>query len=497
MDRSLRRVGVAMMVLVVLLIGNASWVQVVHAGAYRSDPLNRRGLLEQYSRPRGLILDSAGNTIASVRATNDELKFQRVYSDGPLYAPVTGYLSVDYGSTGIEHAEESVLDGSDDSLFVHRLGDLIAGRASRGGDVQLTINPAVQKAAYAALTSRGLTGAAVAIQPTTGRVLAMVSTPSFDPNPLASHSGVIEAQSWKSDISDPAQPMVNRAIGDPLPPGSTFKLIDASAALMSGQYGPGSQLTAAAAIILPGTTTRLTNYGGEHCGPGGDSTVTMTTALALSCNTAFATLTAQLGQQALTDQAAKYGVSQRLSIPMPVTDSTLGPISSQSALYHVGIGQQSVQFTPLQSAMITATIANGGTRMKPQLVENILAPDRSRISGFNPQQQDQATSSQVASQIIGMMKQSEKDMDTNLGQAQYLSYDIASKTGTAEHGAQPKTTVPYGWYTALAPASNPQIAVSVVITGGSPYGLNTVGATVAGPIGHAMIQALLRSPTAN
>jgi len=491
MNKPVRQVGIAVMVLVVLLIGNISWVQVIDAGTYRNNPLNQRVLLAQYSRPRGLILDSAGNTIARVTATNDHLKFLRTYSNGPVYAPVTGYYSLNYGSTGIEHAEESVLDGSADRLFVRRLSDLVTGRNPRGGDVQLTIDPAVQQAAYDALTSAGLTGAAVAIQPRTGQILAMVSTPAFDPNPLASHSGAIQIQAWQKDTDDPAQPMLNRAVDGPVPPGSTFKLIDASAALMSGRYTPDFPLPAAGAITLPDTDTTLTNYDGEHCGPGGNSTVTMTTALALSCNTAFATLTAQIGQQVLIDQAAPYGVGQRLSIPVQVPDSTLGPIPSHSALYHVGIGQQSVQFTPLQSAMITATIANGGIRMKPQLVKNILAPDLSPISGFTPQQLDQATSPQVASQLIGMMQQSEKDMDTTLGQTRYLSYDIASKTGTAEHSAHPKTTVPYGWYTALAPAGNPQIAVSVVVTGGSPYGLNTVGATVAEPVGHAMIQALL------
>ncbi|MGH3438737.1 MAG: peptidoglycan D,D-transpeptidase FtsI family protein [Sciscionella sp.] len=487
MNKPLRRVGLAMMVMMVLLLLNITYVQVIKGDSYRTNPLNQRVLLNEYSRQRGSIIDAAGNIIAGVKPTNDRLKFQRTYANGPLYAPATGYFSTQYDSSGIERAENDVLNGSDGRLFVRRLSDLITGRDPRGGDVKLTLNPKVQQAAYQAMTSRGFTGAMVAIKPQTGEILGMVSTPSFDPTPLASHAQGPQTKAWKKYTSDPANPMLNRAINDPQPPGSTFKLIDTSAALGSGKFTPNSRLPAAGEITIPGTTTKFDNYDGEHCGSGG-STVTMTTALALSCNTAFGTLTSEIGQQALLDQANKFGVGQPVKIPMKVTKSTIGDIPSKAALYSTGIGQQSVQFTPLQSAMITATIANGGMRMKPQLVESILAPDLSTIAGFQPQQLNQAISSNVASQIIAMMQQSEKDMH---GSGEYAKYDIASKTGTAEHGQTPKTTVPYGWYTAMAPASDPKIAVSVMITDGSPYGLHTVGANVAGPIGHAVIQAYL------
>lgn len=488
MNKSLRRTGMAILVMVFLLLANATYVQVVEASSLRQDPRNQRTLLEEYGHERGMILDSSGNVkLASDVPTNGKLKYRRTYSDGPMYAPITGYRSVNYGETGLEKAEDSVLNGTDGQLFVHRLSDLITGRSPGGGNVETTIDTRVQKALYNGLASRGYTGAAVAIKPSTGEILGMASTPSFDPNPLASHDDKTQSQAWKRYTQDPAQPMLNRAIHDPRQPGSTFKLIDASAALSSGKANPNTQLTAASQITLPNTHTTLENYDGEHCGP--NNTVSMTEALAKSCNTAFATLTGNVvGKQDLTEQAEKYGVGQDLQIPMNVTKSTLGDIPSTAALYQVGIGQRNVQFTPLQSAMITATIANKGERMQPQLVKKILGSDLSTISDYDPKDLGEAISPEVASEIIGMMRQSEKEMDKT---GQYSQYDIASKTGTAEHGVNSKETIPYGWYTALAPANNPQIAVSVVVTGGSQYGLSTVGAKVAGPVGHEAIQAYL------
>lgn len=487
MNKPLRRVGMAMMVMLVLLLANTTYVQVIKGGSYRDNPHNQRTLLNTYARQRGLIVDAAGNKIAAVKPTDDRLKYQRTYANGTLYAPITGYFSVKYGQSGIEGAENSVLNGSDDRLFARQLSDLITGRDPSGGNVQLTIDPKVQKAMYDAMTSHGFTGGAVAMDPKTGAILGMVSTPSYDPTPLASHDGDVQTKAWKKYTSDPSKPLLNRAIDNPLPPGSTFKLIDSAAALSSGKYSPDSRLTAANQIPLPNSNKTLENYAGEHCGPSGD-TVTMTTALALSCNTAFATLTGKLGKQTILDEAHKFGVGKELHVPTKVTESTLGEIPSKAALYYTGIGQQNVQFTPLQSAMITSTIANGGTRMKPQLLKAILGSDLSTISGFDPEELNHPISGHVADQITQMMKQSEDHMS---GSGEYSQYDIASKTGTAEHGVDSKQNVPYGWYTAFAPSDNPKIAVAVVITDGSPYGLNTVGATVAGPIGHAAVQAYL------
>ncbi|WP_020499438.1 peptidoglycan D,D-transpeptidase FtsI family protein [Sciscionella marina] len=490
MNKSIRRVGMAMLVMVFLLLANATYVQVIKADEYRNDSRNQRTLLDEYSRPRGMILDSSGNVkIASAKATEDRYKYLRTYADGPTYAPVTGFYSMNYGSTGLERSQNTILNGTDDRLFVRRLSDLVTGRNPAGGNVQTTIDAKVQSALYHTLADRGYTGAAVAIKPSTGEVLGMVSTPSFDPSPFASHLTKDQTQAWQKDSTDKTQPMLNRALRDPLPPGSTFKLIDAAAALGSGKFNPDSKLTAESKITLPGTSTTLENYGGSHCGSGGDQ-VTMTEALARSCNTAFASLAGAVGKDALSAQAKKFGVGEKQDVSgISATQSTLGDIPSNAALYQTGIGQRDVQFTPLQSAEITAAIANKGVRMQPQLVKKILGSDLTSISDYDPQELGEATSPDVAAQIIGMMKQSEKM--SHLSDGVTDKFDVASKTGTAEHGINSKATVPYGWYTAMAPANNPQIAVSVMVSNGSPYGQSTVGAKLGGPVGHAAIKAYL------
>ncbi|HET9117958.1 MAG TPA: penicillin-binding transpeptidase domain-containing protein, partial [Pseudonocardiaceae bacterium] len=189
MNTPLRRVAMAVIAMIVLLLANATYIQVVSAEDYRTDPRNRRVLLDEYSRQRGQII-AGGLPVAGSVETGGQLRFLRTYLNGPLYAPVTGYYSLRYGSGGIENSMDSVLNGSDGRLFVRRVSDLITGREPSGGSVELTINPVVQRAAYDALIRRGYTGAVVAIKPSTGEILAMASTPSYDPNRLSAHDGM-------------------------------------------------------------------------------------------------------------------------------------------------------------------------------------------------------------------------------------------------------------------------------------------------------------------
>jgi peptidoglycan glycosyltransferase len=501
MNTPLRRIGLAMMVLVVLLLANDTYVQVIKANSYQNNPLNQRVLLNQYQQQRGLILAANGLTLASSTATNDRLKFLRQYANGPMYAPVTGYFSVNYGAHGMESVENGVLDGSDDRLFVRRLSDLITGRNPAGGDVELTIDPKVQQAAYNTMVSSGFTGAAVAIQPSTGKILAMASVPSFDPNPLASHDIATERTAYNSyDPASPTSPLLNQAVSAAYQPGSTFKLIVASAALSNSTDDENTtNLPAQSVITLPGTSTTMSNDDGETCPGGVGGQVSMKTALAFSCNTAFATLAGRVGAANLSAQAAKFGFGQsNLTVPLGVTTSCVGPNTAGNCLnipngtpglYQSGIGQLDVQETPMQDAMVAATIANGGTEMQPQLVNAILAPDLSTIQGFTPQTlNSNVISSSTASTLTDMMQAAEANSGTL---NKIPSIPIASKTGTAEHGNDPKHSQPYGWYVAFAPANNPQIAVAVVVTSGGNLDTATIGAKVAGPVGRAMINAEL------
>ncbi|MEC3974537.1 peptidoglycan D,D-transpeptidase FtsI family protein [Amycolatopsis sp. H20-H5] len=486
MNTPLRKVGVAMLVMVVLLLANATYIQVVKADDYRTDSRNTRVLYEEYARQRGQIVASTnGAVLAKVEPSNDKYKFKRTYVDGAMYAPVTGYYSINYGSAGLERAEDDILNGSDPRLFVRRLSDMVTGRDPRGGNVVLTIDPAVQKAAYDLMTQRGYTGSVVAMEPKTGRILAMVSTPSYDPNLLAAHTTKEQLTAWTASRDDPKNPMLNRAISETYPPGSTFKLVTASAALEAGM-GPDTTVTNAPNVKLPGTQTTLENYGGAPC-PG----TTFKDALAHSCNVPFATFAGQLGKDKLTKAAQNFGIGQSdLTVPMRVAQSGLGPLDSQGALYQSGIGQRDVKLTPLQDCLLSATVANGGMAMKPQLVQSVLAPDLSTIENYSPAQLTgtAALSSANAAILRDMMVASEGFTG---GGGKDGALQIASKTGTAEHGTDSKNTAPHAWYTGFAPSNDPQIAVSVIVESGGNRGLAATGGSVAAEIGRAAIKAKL------
>jgi peptidoglycan glycosyltransferase len=481
-----RRIALAVMGMIVLLMANLTYVQVVKAGDYRTDPRNQRVLLAEYSRQRGQI-SAAGQVLASSTETGDRLRYQREYPDGPEYAPVTGYYSVLYSGSGIERAEDEVLNGNDDRLFARRLSDLITGRDPAGGNIVLTVDPAVQKAAYDALTAKGYAGSVVAIRPQTGQILAMVSTPSYDPNDLAGHSSEDQTSAWNK-LNDADPPVLsNRAISETYPPGSTFKLIDTAAALQDG-FTPDSQLTAASHITLQNTNTDLENFAGTPCGSG--PTASLRDALARSCNTAFADLGAQVGEDKIRQQAEKFGVGAAVPpVPMPVATSTLGDIPDVASLQQSAIGQRDVRFTPLQNAMIVAAIANKGVLMAPYLVQQVQSPTLDVLDETQPDQLGQAVPADVASTITDLMIGAE---NRTQGGGKITGVQIAAKTGTAEHGTDPKATPPHNWYVAFAPANDPQIAVAVLVENGGDRSLEATGGSRAAGIGRATIAAGLR-----
>lgn len=493
MNTPLRRVGIAMLAMIVLLLANATYIQIVKADDYRKDTRNQRVLLEEYARQRGRIQSQFnGAILANVTPTNDRLRYLRQYPNGPLFAPVTGFYSVRYGATGLERSEDAILNGSDDRLFVRRLSDLITGRDPRGGNIVVTINPAAQQAAYEGLTKPDYNGAVVAIRPQTGEILAMVSTPSFDPNTLAAHDATAQEEAYNvvRDENNARKPLLNRAIAENYFPGSTFKLVVAAAALEDGK-DKNLQLPAASSIRI-NAGTDLTNFNNRSCGSG--QTASLEMAIQFSCNTAFAQLAHDLGEDKLRTQAAKFGIgADDLTIPMPVVQSCLGPrkdgncmnIVDEAALYQSGIGQRDVRLTPLQNAMIVATIANGGQRMRPQLVRQVQAPDLAEISDFEPDSMGRAMSTRNAEALRDMMLKSEENTG---GEGKVSGLAIASKTGTAETGNDPKNTPPFAWYVAFAPANDPKIAVAVVVESKE---VAATGGKVSAAIGRATINAAL------
>ncbi len=493
MNTPMRRIAMLVMAMVLILLAGITYLQVFKAGELRADPRNQRVLVDEYSRQRGQI-SAGGQVLAASVESDDRFKFLRVYPAAPTApssplanAPVTGFYSMNYASTGLEKTEDQVLNGSDDRLFGRRLFDLVSGRNPRGGNVVTTIDPLLQQVAYDNLTAKDYTGSVVALDPRTGAILAMVSTPSYDPNTLSGHDGDAVTAAWQKLQSDPREPMLNRAISQTYPPGSTFKVLTSATALEHGAT-VDKQLTAAAGLTLPGTDTVLHNYGDEPCGSG--QTVSMIEAFARSCNAAFAQLGIEYGTSALQQTAKAFGIGPDTpSIPLQVADSTLGSIPDAAALGQSSIGQRDVAVTPLQNAVIAATVANGGVRMQPYLVQKLEGPDLKPLSTTSPTSPGQAIPPEVAKTLTQMMIASEQD---TTGAGSVPGVQIASKTGTAEHGATPKQTPPHGWYIAFAPAQDPVIAVAVIVEDGGDEGLAATGGKIASPIGRAVIQAAVQ-----
>lgn len=489
MNTSLRRVSVTIMVLIVVLLANATITQVFTADSLRSDPRNQRVLLDEYSRQRGQI-SAGGQLLAYSVSTRGRFRFLRVYPDPFVYAPITGFYSLLYSSSGLERAEDPVLNGSDQRLFTRRLVDFFTGRDPRGGNVDTTINSQVQEAAWKAMADgcggQACKGAVVALEPSTGKILAMVSTPSYDPNLLATHDPQVQAKAWQRLGNDPNSPMINRAISETFPPGSTFKVITTAAALQNGAT-QDTQLTAKPEIQLPDSTAKLENYGGKPCGSG--DTTSLAEAFAKSCNTAFVELGLDVGTDKFRSTAKAFGLDRPLDpIPLQVAESTVGPIDDEPALGISAIGQKDVALTPLQNAMVAATIANGGVTMQPQLVNSLSAPDLEDISTAKPHQLRRAVPPQVADTLTELMIGAERATQQK---GAIPGVQIASKTGTAEHGTDPRNTPPHAWYIAFAPAQQPKVAVAVLVQDGGDH-LSATGGALAAPVGRAVIAAALR-----
>jgi penicillin-binding protein A len=470
----LRRIAISVLVLFTLLILNANYIQVVRSDDLRDDPGNTRVLAEEYSRERGAIIVS-GTEIARSVPTDDRLEYLRQYPSGPTWAAVTGYYSVIYGNAMMERAENPILAGTDPRLTFRRLTDLFTGRDPQGGDVILTLDPAVQQAAMAGL--EGVTGAVVAMDPETGAVLGMASTPTYDPNELSSHDPAA-IRAYMDDLqSQEIDPRRNRAIEERYPPGSVFKVIVSAAALEEG-YEPTTEIPAPDVFTLPNTRTELENFGGSSCAP--DEEQPLIEALTVSCNTAYAMLGIELGEDKIRETAERFGMTgEGLEIPLEVAASTIGDIADDAQLGVSSIGQQDVVMTPLQAAMIAAAVANDGDLMRPYMVDQVRAPDLTVIDRTEPEVLSEAVSSEVAAGLTEMML---SVVENGSGRAaQIPGVAVAGKTGTAENAGPD-----HNWFVGFAPADDPQIAVAVFVANGGG-----TGGDISAPIAREVISAYL------
>jgi peptidoglycan glycosyltransferase len=490
MNRALRRVSLICLVLFVLLLVNVNYVQGFEASSLATKPGNGRTFSASLQFQRGSIVTADQKIVAYSKMNKNFGEYQRHYSFGKMYAPVTGYDTL-YSQTGIEQAENKDLAGTDPALEVHNLIDLISGKPKKGATVELTVNSVAQQAAWNALKASGRQSGVVAINPKTGAILALASYPSFDPNMLATLDGKKLIKNDKRLLADPAHPLINNAISTTFPPGSTFKIVTSSTAFAAGKVADqNTQIPAPTRLTLPGTTTQLINDNGSACGNG---RVSLLYAFTVSCNTAFGDLGLHLSGSALRTQANKYNFNnpnQTLAPGMQVAPSNIPLYTDPAQRAGGAIGQQSDTVTPLQEAMLSATVANDGVLMKPYLVQKVTAPDLSAVATTTPTPLSTAVTPTQAAHLQAMMT---NVVQSPLGTAHATAgtqvtggIEIAGKTGTAQNGIN-NSGLDDAVFTGYAPTTNPEIAVGVVVKGGG------FGADAAAPIAVAIIKAYLSS----
>lgn len=474
MNGPIRKVSVLVMVMFLALMLNSTYAYVMRNDSLNNHPNNRRVRDAEFGTDRGDIL--VGNTaIASSVKVDGRYQYQRTYSHGSLYAPVTGFYSFLYGSSGLERSQNQDLAGTSSGQAIQRMLDQATGKAPVGASVQTTLNMRAQQAAAKGLGNRP--GAVVALNYKTGEVLAMVSSPSYDPNSLASHTLEDSTKAWNALNANPNQPMLNRAIKNHYQPGSTFKVVVAAAALENG-YTSQSQLEAPLSLRLPQSTAVMRNAG--SCG---GTTVTLDQALRVSCNTAFAQLGIDLGDDALRKQAEKFGFGRTLLPELGAVASTFpaNPDPAQTAM--CSIGQFEVAATPLQMAMVAGAVANNGVVMDPYIVSQVRGADLNVISTRRPKQLSRAMQAGNAQQLRTMMI---NVVDGGTGRnAKIAGVQVGGKTGTA---VPDRKKAPYAWFIAFA--DDPNVAVAVFVQDAGASNSEISGGRYAAPIAKSVIEAL-------
>lgn len=489
MNQPIRRMAVACVVLFLALLLNATYLQFWQADDLNTRADNKRVRDAEFSRERGAILVN-GRSIAESRPTDNEYEYQRVYPQPHKYAPITGYYSYIYGRSGIEQTQNEILSGSDSRLFVNRVIDMLGNQQPAGGSVSLTIRPAAQNAAWDGLAALGgdAKGAVVALEPSTGKILAMATSPSYDPNRLASHDFRSVQRAWERLSDNPAKPTANRAAQELFPPGSTFKLITAAAALDNG-YDPDSTVPGGYRLELPQTDRTLPNDGGGNCG--GDR-ITLSRALQVSCNVSFGALGVELGPEVIAEQAEAFGFGERPMSDLPAVAASQFPTGEGNTdgplIAYAAIGQQSVQTSPLQIAMVAAGIANGGTVMKPYLVDEVTSPDLEVLDKTEPEALRSDAMSPANARALTQMMVATVDSGTGTP-AQIPGVAVAGKTGTAQRGDDQN---PLAWFVSFAPANDPKVAVAVMIEDAGVVRTDIAGGRLAAPIAKAVMEAVLR-----
>ncbi|MEV5987240.1 penicillin-binding transpeptidase domain-containing protein [Streptomyces sp. NPDC052051] len=490
MNKPVRRIAIFCGLLVLALLVRVNWLQYAKADSLKNATDNRRVNITRYASPRGDIIVGGSPVTGSVETKTDalnDLKYKRTYKDGPMWAPVTGYASQVYGATFLEGVEDGILTGTDDKLFFRNTLDMLTGKPKQGGNVVTTLNAAAQKAAYDGLKGHGK-GAVVALEPSTGKILALASYPSYDPGSIA---GSNDGEAWqglqKKNNSD--DPMLNRALRETYPPGSTFKVVTAAAALENGKYSSADQHTdSPLPWIMPGTTQPLPNEGNLPC-----ENASMREALRVSCNTVFGKIGADLGNDKMLEEAEKFGFNKQQFVPTRADASVFSKDMNTSQTAMSSIGQFNTAATPLQMAMVVSAIANDGKLMKPYMVDKLQSPSVDTLEQTQPEELSQPLSSNNA-QILQSMMETVVKSGTGTNAQLGNGVTVGGKTGTAQHGVN-NSGKPYAWfisYAKMSDGSSP-VAVAVVVEDENANRGDISGGGLAAPIAKNVMKAVIDS----
>ncbi|WP_425831778.1 peptidoglycan D,D-transpeptidase FtsI family protein [Streptomyces fractus] len=486
MNKPLRRIAIFCGLLVLGLLIRDNWLQYVKADSLASDKENRRVAIERYSTPRGDIIVDGKSVTGSKATTGTDLKYKRTWKDGPMWSPVTGYASQVVGASQIENLEDGILSGNDDRLFFRNTLDMITGKQKEGGNVVTTLNADAQKAAYDGLKNRGK-GAVAAIEPSTGKILALASTPSYDPSSFAGNS-TDDSKTFSRLDKDKDKPLLNRALRETYPPGSTFKLVTAAAALESGKYDPDQKTDTPLPWTMPGTTTPLKNEGNIPC-----ENATLRVALKVSCNTVFGKIGSDLGNDAMREEADKFGFNKEQFIPVRSNASNFDKDMNKSQTALSSIGQFNTATTPLQMAMVASAIANDGKLMEPYMVDELKAPNLDTIEKTDPKEMSRPLSEVNATKLQSMMETVVNDPGGTGSNAKIPGVTVGGKTGTAQHGVD-NSEKPYAWFVSYAKTSSGSpVAVAVVVEDSAASRQDISGGGLAAPIARDVMKAVVDS----
>ncbi|MBT2390270.1 penicillin-binding protein 2 [Streptomyces sp. ISL-1] len=485
MNKPLRRIAIFCGLLVLALLARTNWLQYVEAEELNTHSKNRRVLIERYAGERGNIIVDGKPITGSVETNDTDFKYKRTYVDGPMWAPVTGYASQAFDANQIEKLQDGILTGNSDQLFFDRTMAMFTGDKKVGGNVVTTLNGAAQKAAFERLGSKK--GAVAAIDPQTGKILALASTPSYDPSTFAGYSGKDE-KAWLALERDKDKPKLNRALREVYPPGSTFKVLTAAAALEHGAVDDINAPTdTPEPYILPNTRTPMINHAN------GCKNASLNQALKVSCNSVFANLGDKVGRDKMVETAQKFGFNNpEIDTPVRAAASVYDKTMDRPGNALSSIGQFNTATTPLQMAMVTAAIANDGKLMKPYMIDQLEAPNLDVITKNEPQEMSRPLSQKNAQLLQEMMENVVKEgTGTN---AKIEGVEVGGKTGTAQHGEN-NSKNPYAWFISYAksPDGGSPVAVAVVVEDSEAKRDDISGGGLAAPIAKAVMKAVLDS----